>query len=102
MQTIKGQIYNLKLCGLIDETRELGKGAFGIVMKGRVTLTTGEEKEVAVKTVKKNVGIMYFKALLSEIKIMAHIGQHPNVIGLIGCCTENIRKREKSQFLVIL
>lgn len=28
-----------------------------------------------------------FVALCSEIKILGHIGKHPNVINLIGVCT---------------
>lgn len=40
-------------------------------MKGSVlNERSGESVTVAVKAVKRNVGVLYFKALLSELKIM--------------------------------
>jgi hypothetical protein len=36
--------------------------------------------------------VTYFKTLLSEVKIMAYIGKHPNIVTLVGACTQNIRK----------
>jgi FMS-like tyrosine kinase 1 len=64
-------------------------------MKGTVIRENGESETVAVKAVKRNVGVLYFKALLSELKIMAFIRQHPNIVSLVGACTHNIRKRKK-------
>ncbi|ODM97664.1 Fibroblast growth factor receptor 3 [Orchesella cincta] len=78
----------------IDETTILGTGAFGIVWKGSVVFSNGDGITVAVKSIKRNVGVLYFKALLSELKIMAYIGKHPNIVSLVGACTHNIRKRE--------
>lgn len=75
-----------------DETTVLGTGFFGIVMKGSVVRENGESTTVAVKAVKRNVGVLYFKALLSELKIMSFIGKHSNIVSLIGACTHNIRK----------
>jgi len=76
---------------LTDETTTLGTGNFGTVMKGTVTINH-ETIPAAVKTVKKK-GVHYFKALLTELKIMAFIGKHPNIVNLIGACTQNLRKR---------
>lgn len=61
---------------------------------GKETLKGTNSIDVAVKTVKHNVEELYFKTLLSEVKIMAHIGKHPNICSLVGACTQNIRKRE--------
>ena len=49
---------------------------------------------VAVKTLHRNVPIKYFKALLSELKILAFIGAHDNVANLVGACTANIKSLE--------
>lgn len=54
--------------------------------------------DVAVKTVKHNMEVLYFKTLLSEVKIMAYIGSHPNICSLVGACTQNIRKRMCKQW----
>jgi serine/threonine protein kinase len=52
-----------------------------------------DRKNVAVKTSKPmDDGIDLFKALLSELKIMTYIGEHENIVNLIGACTQNIQK----------
>lgn len=45
---------------------------------------------VAVKTVLPNADILYFKALLTELKIMIHIGKHLNIVSLLGAVTETL------------
>jgi serine/threonine protein kinase len=49
---------------------------------------------VAVKMVKPNADIMYIKALMSELKIMIHLGRHLNIVNLLGACTHGLAKRE--------
>lgn len=84
-------------------TKNLGDGAFGIVRHAfAYGLVPNEEKtEVAVKSIKNNH--KHGKdALLSEIKIMVHIGQHLNVVNLMGIVTENISKGTFCEFRTIL
>lgn len=47
---------------------------------------------VAVKMVKKNAEDSYLRALVSELKIMVHLGKHLNVVNLIGACTKHVAK----------
>ncbi|XP_060530619.1 vascular endothelial growth factor receptor 1 isoform X2 [Cylas formicarius] len=76
--------------------KQLGSGAFGVVMKAEARrIIDGEEKTtVAVKMVKKNADQSYIRALASELKIMVHLGKHVNVVNLLGACTKNVAKRE--------
>ncbi|XP_067944523.1 vascular endothelial growth factor receptor 1-like [Watersipora subatra] len=81
-------IGNLKL-GML-----LGQGEFGRVLKAEahrieegVTNTT-----VAVKTVRDQHDVNQLKALISELKILIHIGKHLNIVNLLGACTRNICK----------
>ena len=76
--------------------KQLGSGAFGVVMKGVAKgIVDGEENTtVAVKMVKKNADHTYIKALSSELKIMVHLGKHLNVVNLLGACTKNVAKSE--------
>ncbi|CAL8100404.1 unnamed protein product [Orchesella dallaii] len=80
----------------IDTTKVLGSGNFGQVVKGAITdeYDSSSQMEVAVKTVKPKYDILYFKTLLTEVKIMAYIGQHVNVVSLVGACTQNLKKRQ--------
>ncbi|CAB0002070.1 unnamed protein product [Nesidiocoris tenuis] len=76
--------------------KQLGHGAFGVVMKAEAYgLRNSEDKTVvAVKMVKKHSDVTLIKALASELKIMAHLGQHVNVVNLLGACTKNLANRE--------
>ena len=70
----------------VDMKDMLGSGQFAVVLKG---ILTGND--VAVKINKSCADIVYFKSLLSEIKIMIHIGAHPHIVSLMGACTEEIQ-----------
>ncbi|KAF2903028.1 hypothetical protein ILUMI_03160 [Ignelater luminosus] len=76
--------------------KQLGAGAFGVVMKAEANgIVDGEETTmVAVKMVKRQADPTYIKALASELKIMVHLGKHLNVVNLLGACTKNVAKRE--------
>lgn len=52
----------------------------------------GVATTVAVKMVKKNSDLATIKALVSELKIMIHLGKHLNVVNVLGACTGDIRK----------
>ncbi|KAK9888940.1 hypothetical protein WA026_001159 [Henosepilachna vigintioctopunctata] len=83
-------ITNLKL------GKQLGAGAFGVVCKGQAKGIKPEEEitTVAVKMVKRNAEDSCMRALVSELKIMAHLGKHLNVLNLLGACTKNVTKKE--------
>ncbi|XP_049549463.1 vascular endothelial growth factor receptor 1-like isoform X2 [Anopheles darlingi] len=76
--------------------KQLGTGAFGVVMKATATgiMVNEDETIVAVKMVKKQTDNEVMRALISELKIMVHLGQHLNVVNLLGAVTKNIAKRE--------
>ncbi|XP_055918688.1 vascular endothelial growth factor receptor 1-like [Eupeodes corollae] len=76
--------------------KKLGSGAFGVVLKAHAEEIIPEEKTtiVAVKMVKPSADYDVIKALLSELKIMVHLGKHLNVVNLLGAVTKNIFKRE--------
>ncbi|XP_023245092.1 vascular endothelial growth factor receptor 1-like [Copidosoma floridanum] len=76
--------------------KQLGSGAFGVVYKAEAYRILPNESvtTVAVKTIRKNADSMYLSALAKELKIMVYLGQHLNVINLLGACTKNIAKRE--------
>ncbi|XP_023220947.1 uncharacterized protein LOC111622754 isoform X2 [Centruroides sculpturatus] len=74
---------NLKL----EQT--LGEGEFGKVMKARAWGINGtqEHTTVAVKMLKTNGTIIEQQDLLSEFNMLKEIS-HPNVIRLLGACTQ--------------
>ncbi|XP_046747840.1 vascular endothelial growth factor receptor 1-like [Diprion similis] len=77
--------------------KQLGSGAFGVVMKAeaRGICEDGKDTTVAVKMVRRSAEPSYMKALSSELKIMIHLGKHLNVVNLLGACTKTIlTKRE--------
>ncbi|KAL4713624.1 hypothetical protein ACJJTC_017665 [Scirpophaga incertulas] len=69
----------------------LGQGNFGQVWKAEADDLTGHDgltRLVAVKSIKETASQKEKQELLHEIYIMQKIGTHPNVVTLLGCCTE--------------
>ncbi|KAM9740982.1 vascular endothelial growth factor receptor kdr-like isoform 1-T1 [Menidia menidia] len=70
--------------------KTLGHGAFGKVVEasafGIDKVSTC--KTVAVKMLKGGATSNERKALMSELKILIHIGHHLNVVNLLGACTK--------------
>ncbi|XP_010625467.1 platelet-derived growth factor receptor beta isoform X1 [Fukomys damarensis] len=70
--------------------RTLGSGAFGQVVEatahglGHLQSTM----KVAVKMLKSTARSSEKQALMSELKIMSHLGPHLNVVNLLGACTK--------------
>ncbi|XP_071080582.1 uncharacterized protein [Haliotis cracherodii] len=82
--------------------RVLGSGAFGLVLEGKVTYamlhhrgaqvprTEGRDKmhaTVAVKMLQEGVDGRYYRDFIKEINLMKRIGNHTNVVSMLGCCT---------------
>ncbi|KRT84678.1 Cadherin, partial [Oryctes borbonicus] len=68
----------------------LGEGAFGQVWKCEAVDIDGKEggHVVAVKTLKENAAEKERTDLISELQVMKMLDPHPNVVRLLGCCTE--------------
>ncbi|CAL8263962.1 unnamed protein product [Lota lota] len=67
----------------------LGAGAFGKVVEA-TAYGLGEEDNVmrvAVKMLKASAHSDEREALMSELKILSHLGQHKNIVNLLGACT---------------
>lgn len=72
---------------------KLGEGQFGIVYQG--TYFHEEENrvfKVAVKTVRQEAPDITMRSLLNELKVMAYLGSHANIVCLIGCCFQEVKK----------
>ncbi|CAB4006801.1 vascular endothelial growth factor receptor 2-like [Paramuricea clavata] len=54
--------------------------------------------KVAVKTLKEDSGETEYKDLLSELKILIHVGEHKNIVNLLGACTKG---RESELWVII-
>lgn len=67
---------------------DLGSGAFGVVKKGYL-MRNNKVIECAVKMLKKHGTVNELRDLYNELNIMASVGNHPNVVSLIGACSED-------------
>nr|Q00342.2 RecName: Full=Receptor-type tyrosine-protein kinase FLT3; AltName: Full=FL cytokine receptor; AltName: Full=Fetal liver kinase 2; Short=FLK-2; AltName: Full=Fms-like tyrosine kinase 3; Short=FLT-3; AltName: Full=Tyrosine-protein kinase receptor flk-2; AltName: CD_antigen=CD135; Flags: Precursor [Mus musculus]CAA42041.1 Flt3 protein [Mus musculus] len=67
----------------------LGSGAFGRVMNATAygISKTGVSIQVAVKMLKEKADSCEKEALMSELKMMTHLGHHDNIVNLLGACT---------------
>ncbi|XP_071779144.2 vascular endothelial growth factor receptor 3 [Centroberyx gerrardi] len=68
----------------------LGHGAFGKVIEASIFGISKNNSldTVAVKMLKEGATASEHKALMSELKILIHIGNHLNVVNLLGACTK--------------
>uniref|UniRef100_A0A8C5RV79 receptor protein-tyrosine kinase n=1 Tax=Laticauda laticaudata TaxID=8630 RepID=A0A8C5RV79_LATLA len=71
--------------------QELGSGAFGKVMNATAygISEAGASIQVAVKMLKEKYDSLEKDALMSELKMMIHIGSHENIVNLLGACTKS-------------
>ncbi|NXX13650.1 FLT3 kinase, partial [Podargus strigoides] len=67
----------------------LGSGAFGKVVNATAYgISNAEDSvQVAVKMLKEKADASEEDALMSELKMMTHIGSHENIVNLLGACT---------------
>ncbi|KFO57402.1 Receptor-type tyrosine-protein kinase FLT3, partial [Corvus brachyrhynchos] len=67
----------------------LGSGAFGKVVNATAygINNAGDSVQVAVKMLKEKPDASEKDALMSELKMMTHIGSHENIVNLLGACT---------------
>ncbi|XP_077100809.1 vascular endothelial growth factor receptor 1 isoform X1 [Siphateles boraxobius] len=70
--------------------KPLGRGAFGRVMQASAfgICNSVSCRTVAVKMLKDGATASEHKALMTELKILNHIGHHLNVVNLLGACTK--------------
>ncbi|XP_072446425.1 platelet-derived growth factor receptor beta isoform X1 [Chiloscyllium punctatum] len=70
--------------------RTLGSGAFGRVVEAMAHGLghSNSTMKVAVKMLKTTARTSEKQALMSELKIMSHLGPHLNIVNLMGACTK--------------
>ncbi|KAM9337200.1 receptor-type tyrosine-protein kinase FLT3-like [Symphorus nematophorus] len=71
--------------------KELGSGAFGMVVQATAygINKPGVSQPVAVKMLKEKHQMVEKEALMSELKMLIHIGHHANIVNLLGACTDS-------------
>lgn len=82
---------------------QLGTGEFRDIFKGKAKglINKSSKTIVAVQTIKEN-NTFSRKVLISDLKIMIHLGRHLNVVNLLGACTGNMNKRNIPIYIVFL
>ncbi|KAM8823818.1 receptor-type tyrosine-protein kinase FLT3-like isoform 2-T2 [Spinachia spinachia] len=71
--------------------QQLGSGAFGTVVQATAygISKPGVSQQVAVKMLKERHQTLEKEALMSELKMLTHIGHHANIVNLLGACTDS-------------
>ncbi|CAL1592988.1 unnamed protein product [Knipowitschia caucasica] len=69
--------------------KTLGSGAFGKVVEARAYGLSKEDSvmTVAVKMLKSSAHSTEKEALMSELKVLSYLGNHMNIVNLLGACT---------------
>ncbi|KXJ28420.1 fibroblast growth factor receptor 4 [Exaiptasia diaphana] len=61
------------------------------IKKGRSDSITSAKQTVAVKTLKEGATKADYTDLASELKILIHVGEHKNIVNILGACTRGRR-----------
>ncbi|XP_078737286.1 mast/stem cell growth factor receptor Kit-like [Lampetra fluviatilis] len=74
---------------LLTLGKTIGCGEFGKVVEAEAhgIPHQGSVTRVAVKMLKPRAHHAHKEALMSELKIMSHLGRHLNIVNLLGACT---------------
>ncbi|KAM4603403.1 KIT proto-oncogene, receptor tyrosine kinase b isoform 2-T2 [Polymixia lowei] len=69
--------------------KTLGSGAFGKVVRATAygLCSVDTVMTVAVKMLKPNAHATEKEALMSELKVLSYLGNHVNIVNLLGACT---------------
>lgn len=86
--------------------QQLGAGCFGRVLKAEADGIVQESvvQTVAVKMVRSFADLSALASLVSELKILIHLGSQLNIVNLLGACTDiaqGIFKTRQSSFILI-
>ncbi|CAB4006861.1 vascular endothelial growth factor receptor 2-like, partial [Paramuricea clavata] len=78
--------------------RRPSRRRFGGSIRRNHYVNNNKMTKVAVKTLKEDSGETEYKDLLSELKILIHVGEHKNIVNLLGACTKG---RESELWVII-
>ncbi|XP_012496559.1 PREDICTED: mast/stem cell growth factor receptor Kit isoform X1 [Propithecus coquereli] len=69
--------------------KTLGAGAFGKVVEATAygLIKSDSAMTVAVKMLKPSAHLTEREALMSELKVLSYLGNHMNIVNLLGACT---------------
>ena len=73
----------------------MGEGEFGCCVRGEY-----RGDMVAVKSTKDTVEVAAFKDFLREVKIMAYIGSHDNIVEFIGAQVSSIDQSKIMRLII--
>ncbi|CAH1245759.1 FGFR2 [Branchiostoma lanceolatum] len=74
----------------LELREQIGRGAFGVVHLATLRRTADglpADRTVVVKTVHDGASVEEKATFVREIETTINLGQHQNLLGLVGCCT---------------
>jgi hypothetical protein len=75
-----------------------------VVQAEAVGINDGTENSVstvAVKMVRSRTNLAAIEGLVSELKILIHLGAHVNIVNLLGACTKEINRGNRNSNCLI-
>uniref|UniRef100_M3Y412 Mast/stem cell growth factor receptor Kit n=2 Tax=Mustela putorius furo TaxID=9669 RepID=M3Y412_MUSPF len=82
--------------------KTLGAGAFGKVVEATAygLIKSDAAMTVAVKMLKPSAHLTEREALMSELKVLSYLGNHMNIVNLLGACTVGGKTVTKLTFTI--
>ncbi|XP_072333679.1 tyrosine-protein kinase STYK1-like [Scyliorhinus torazame] len=74
---------------LVGGLKWITQGRFGTIYQTQLTSgEAGKERTVVLKEFNESVEAPLMSEFLARVKFHAFLGQHPNLVEMIGCCTD--------------
>ncbi|XP_028403689.1 fibroblast growth factor receptor 2-like [Dendronephthya gigantea] len=99
-----GKVYLADALGIVafdprgSTKKRSSRRRFGGSVRRNHYVNNNKMTKVAVKVLKEDSGETEYKDLLSELKILIHVGEHKNIVNLLGACTKG---RESELWVII-
>ncbi|XP_058123140.1 platelet-derived growth factor receptor beta-like [Anopheles ziemanni] len=77
----------------LSTCKKLCQGRYGTVMEAQLS-NNGTRQKVAVRVIKGSGGDKLLKAALEMVHTMAYLGQHLNLVNILGAVTKGLRNGE--------
>ncbi|XP_041038484.1 tyrosine-protein kinase STYK1-like, partial [Carcharodon carcharias] len=76
---------------LVGGWKQIAQGRYGLLYQAQLaSQDTGQRRTVVLKELNEAADPSWAKVFLARVKFHVFLGHHPNLVELVGCCTDHL------------